>query len=173
MQSLRLLVRYYVATFAYLLLTFGVFTSSVSAKELLEHISGWSEKWKFKENCYLMLMTGTPATSGNKGVTMKKCKEKETTVTGYARFKIEAAAGKKLKFVEISEEEGEATNEGEWEIETGLSGGNQEILYWALVQESSGESGKVIAWGSCTGVSIGGAGTPVKIATEKLKVKIG
>ena len=104
----------------------------------------------------------------------KNRKETETTVTGYTRFKIKAGeAGHKVKFNEVSEEEGEITNEGEWEIETGLSGANQEILYWAIVQESSGEAGKVIAWGSCTGVSIGATGTPVKIATEKLKVKIG
>lgn len=176
-QTLRLYARINFGALLVLMLHLvsraAIFTAPKSALELLEHITGWSEKWAFKSNCYLMLMTGSPATSGEKGVTMKKCKEKETTVTGYTRFKVEAAAGHKLKFVEVSELEAEATNEGEWEIETGLTGSNQEILYWALVQESSGEAGKVISWGSCTGVSIGGTGTPVKIATEKLKTKIG
>jgi hypothetical protein len=148
------------------------FTAESSAKNTLEQLTGWKEEWKFKEHCYLMLMTGTPATSGSEGVTMKKCKEKECTVTGYARFKVEKTAGHELAFSE-SAAKGILENSAEWEIESGLSGAGQAITYWALVQESSGESGKVISWGSCTSTEISGTQTPVKVASGKLKVELG
>jgi len=170
---LRRLLLTSLALAAWMVTQLAVFTGYESAQKILEHISGWKEEWAFKEHCYLALLKVTPATSGNEGVTMKKVKEAEVTVTGYSRFKIEKLAGHELKFGNESTIEGYLTNKEEWEVETGLSGANQEVTYWALVQESSGESGKVIAWGSCTGTSIGATGTPVKVAIEKLKIKLG
>lgn len=170
---LRRLILIQLAIAAWAISQLAVFTGYESAQKVLEHISGWKEEWAFKEHCYLALLKATPATSGNKGVTMKKVKEVEVTVTGYTRFKIEKTAGKELKFGNESEEEAFLTNKEEWEVASGLSGSNQEVTFWALVQEASGEAGKVISWGSCTGTSIGGTGTPVKVAIEKLKVKLG
>jgi len=150
----------------------AIFTSEGSAKAILEHIHGTAESWKYEhEKCYLVLLTGTPGPA----VTIKKIKEKECTVTGYARFQITNGAGKKLKFGETgaSEDSGYVENEGEWESESGLSSANQAITYWATVTGATGEEGKPIAWGSCTSTEIGGTGTPVKVATGKYKVTLG
>lgn len=148
-------------------------TAEKSAKEWLELLTNQAENWKYEhEKCWLALLTGTPATSGSEGVTPKKVKEKETTVTGYSRYKYSGASGKKLTFSE-SGAKGVAENESENEVASGLSGTNQEITYWALMSGEKGEEGKVIAWGSCTGTSIGGTGTPVKVAAGKLKLELG
>lgn len=143
-----------------------------TSKALLETMWGVAESWKYEhEKCYLVLLTGTPGAE----VTIKKVKEKECTVTGYTRFHITNGAGKKLTFGEVGSGEYRSyvENAEEWEIQSGLSGTNQEITYWAVVSGASGEEGKVIAWGSCTGTSIGGTGTPVKVAAGKLKVELG
>lgn len=150
----------------------ATFTSQKTAKEILETIHGVAKSWEYEhEKCYLVLLTGTPGPE----VTIKKIKEKECTVTGYARFQITNAAGKKLKFGESgsSEYKGTVENEGEWEIQSGLSGANQAITYWATVSGATGEEGKPIAWGSCTSTEIGGTGTPVKVASGKYKVELG
>lgn len=177
LQSLRAHVGWYLAYFTLLWLIVqaiaATFTSEGSAKAILETIHGTAEGWKYEhEKCYLVLLTGTPATSGSEGVTIKKIKEKECTVTGYTRFQITNAVGKKLKFSE-SAGKGIVENEGEWEIESGLSGANQAITFWATVTGAAGEEGKPISWGSCTSTEIGGTGTPVKVASGKYKVELG
>jgi alpha-tubulin suppressor-like RCC1 family protein len=170
-QSLRAHARWWLAYFALLGLVLqtilATFTSEKSAKEILEHIHGVAESWKYEhEKCYLCLLTGTPATSGVEGVTIKKIKEKECTVTGYARFQITNGAGKKVAFSE-SAGKGIIENSEEWTVQTGLSGANQAITYWATVTGAAGEEGKPIDWGSTTSTEIGGTGTPVKVASGK------
>ena len=150
---------------------FATFTSQKTAKEILETMHGVAESWKYEhEKCYLVLLTGTPGPE----VTIKKIKEKECKVTNYARFQITNGVGKKLKFGETgsSEYAGYVENEGEWEIQSGLTGSNEAITYWATVTGASGEEGKPIAWGSCTSTEIGGTGTPVKVASGKYLVKL-
>lgn len=151
----------------------ATFTSEKTAKEILELMHNVAENWKYEhEKCYLCLLKGTPATSGVEGVTIKKIKEKECTVTGYARFQITNGAGKKVSFSE-SAGLGIIENSEEWTVQTGLSGANQAITYWATVSGATGEEGKPIAWGSCTSTEIGGTGTPVKVASGKYKVELG
>ncbi len=176
-RSFKAHVGWYLAYFTLLrLLLQMLFTAEAFApatsKALLETIHGVAESWKYEhEKCYLVLLTGTPGPE----VTIKKVKEKECTVTGYTRFHITNGAGKKLAFGEVGSGEYRSyvENSEEWEIESGLSGANQAITYWAVVSGASGEEGKVIAWGSCTSTEIGGTGTPVKVASGKYKVELG
>ena len=176
-RSLKAHVGWWLAYFTLLGLVLqaivATFTSEGTAKALLETIHGTAESWKYEhEKCYLVLLTGTPATSGTEGVTVTKIKEKECTVTNYARFQITNGAGKKLKFTE-SAGKGVVENEGEWEIQSGLTGAGQAITYWATVTGATGTEGKPIAWGSCTSTEISGTQTPVKVAAGKYKVELG
>lgn len=180
-QSFRARVRWYLAYFTFASIMLGLIaqallatmTSESSAKAILETIHGTAESWVYEhEKCYLVLLTGTPATSGVEGVTIKKIKEKESTVTGLTRFQVTNAAGKKLKFTE-SAGKAIAENEGEWEIASGLSGAKQAITFWATVTGATGELGKPITWGSTTSTEIGGGATPVKVASGGYKVELG
>jgi hypothetical protein len=176
-RSFKAHVRWYLAYFTLLGLLvralLATFTSEKTAKEILETIHGTNNSWTYEhEKCYLVLLLGTPATSGVEGVTIKKIKEKECKVTGYARFQITNGAGKKVSFSE-SAGKGIVENSEEWTVQTGLSGGNEAITYWATVTGATGEEGKPIDWGSCTETSIGGTGTPVKVASGKFKVELG
>jgi len=180
-QSFRAHVKWHLAYFTFasmmlrllFLLLFATLTSEGTAQEVLEVMHGTAESWKYEhEKCYLVLLTGTPATSGVEGVTIKKIKEKECTVTGYTRFQATNAAGKKLKFSTLAGK-GIVENEGEWEIATGLPGAKQAITFWAMVTGATGELGKPITWGSTTSTEIGGGATPVKVASGGYKAEFG